>query len=208
MRIVLATNNTHKKRELTDILGDYQVVTPEELGIEFEFEETGATFQENALGKAFALLELLDNADAGNQDVIVADDSGICVNALSGGPGIYSARYGSPDGGKTELPADARNRLLLDSIADATDRRAHFVCCMVAVWDRDRYAIAQETWPGEIATEPSDAKGGFGYDPVFLVPTHGCTAAQLGVAEKNRLSHRGRAARVLSAALRAAADLP
>jgi XTP/dITP diphosphohydrolase len=202
MRVIVATNNTHKKRELSAILSHHEVITPAEINIEFAYEEASATFAENAVGKARALYELVHSAECGI-DIVVADDSGICVNALSGGPGVYSARYGSPDGGATELPADARNALLLQSIAHAKDRSAYFLCCMAAIWDRNRYSLTQETWRGTIADQPR-GKSGFGYDPVFFVPTHGCTAAELPEEEKNRISHRGRATRVIAAAIEAA----
>jgi XTP/dITP diphosphohydrolase len=208
MRIVVATNNEHKKRELQEIFGSHELCTPNDLGVDFSFDETGSSFQENAIGKAFALYRMLSADGPRSIDVVIADDSGLCVKALSGGPGVYSARFGSPDGGVTELPADARNKLLLQSMTDVSDRGAFFVCCMVAVWNDDRFVVAQEKWNGEIAREPSEAPGGFGYDPIFYVPTHQCTASELPEGEKNRISHRGRSARVIGAAIEAASRLP
>ncbi|MFW6312911.1 MAG: RdgB/HAM1 family non-canonical purine NTP pyrophosphatase [Spirochaetota bacterium] len=211
MRILLATNNAHKRDEFRSIFPDDDVLTPDDLGMAFDVEETGETFLENAMLKAQALRVRLSEtgSEASHADVaIVADDSGLCVDALGGAPGIYSARFGSPDGGKTELAASARNQLLIDALEGATSRGAHFVCSMVALLENDRIVVAQESWTGEIAEAPSSGTGGFGYDPVFFVPGLGKTAADLSPEEKNRLSHRGRASRVLAAALGEAASLP
>ena len=209
MQILLATNNQHKRDEFSRILDGFDVVTPADLGVEFSHHEDGSSFADNAMGKARALRSALlagRRAAAAPLPVILADDSGICVAALGGGPGIYSARFGSPDGGRTELPAAARNQLLLDSLRTATDRDARFVCCLAALVDGERFIVAQESWEGVIAHAPSGG-GGFGYDPVFYLPGRGRTAAELSPEEKDRLSHRGRAATVLVAALRASASL-
>ncbi len=197
MTVLLATNNDHKRRELAQILTEHHVVLPREIEIDFSFEESGTTFFENAVGKARVLFDLLP---AGDDFAIVADDSGLCVNALGGAPGIYSARYGSPDGGTTELPAAERNARLLGELGDATNRDAHFVCCMVALFSADRYAVVQETFEGRISREPSGS-GGFGYDPIFFLPERGMTVAELPDDEKNRISHRGKAARGIAAIL-------
>jgi XTP/dITP diphosphohydrolase len=211
MRILLATNNAHKRDEFRLIFPDDEILTPGDLDIEFDVEETGQTFLENAMLKAQALRALLSETQSSGELVgiaIVADDSGLCVDALGGAPGIYSARFGSPDGGRTELAAPARNQLLIDALEAAQTRSAHFVCSMVALLDRDRVVVAQESWAGEISEAPSSGTGGFGYDPIFFVPVLGRTAADLSPEEKNRLSHRGRASRVLAAALGEAASLP
>jgi XTP/dITP diphosphohydrolase len=207
MRLLIATNNAHKRREFSEIFPEPEVKTPADLDIAFDVEETGESFLDNALLKARSLRSLLSEADA-SRTVVVADDSGLCVDALGGAPGVFSARFGSPDGGKTELDAGSRNELLLQAVAGEQNRAAHFVCCMVAVLPDDRLLVAQESWYGEIAHEPSSGTGGFGYDPVFYVPSLGRTAADLSPEEKNRLSHRGRASRVLAAALAAARELP
>lgn len=209
MRVLLATNNRHKAAEFSGIFGDHEVVMPGDLGLTLEVAETGTTFLENAMLKARVLQALLAErgSPSDNAGVVVADDSGICVDALGGAPGVYSARFGSPDGGVTELDASARNALLLDAIAGASSRAAHFVCCMVGLLPDDRFVVAQESWHGEIAEREVSGAGGFGYDPVFLLPDRATTAAELSPEEKNRLSHRGRASRVLAAALEAAATL-
>lgn len=211
MRLLIATNNPHKRNEFAAIFTGYRVVSPADIGLTFSAEETGETFLENALIKGRGLREALASAGASVSDestAIVADDSGLCVDALGGGPGVYSARFGSPDGGRTELDAASRNELLLQAIETAETRSAHFVCCMVALLSRDRVLVAQESWQGEVASRPSQSGGGFGYDPVFSLPQLGCTAADLSPEEKNRLSHRGRASRVLLAALHEAGRQP
>jgi XTP/dITP diphosphohydrolase len=206
MRILFGTNNEHKLRELRGIMREHTVFSLSDLDIATDVEETGATFLENALIKAQAFARLIDSQHAGDL-VVVADDSGLCVDALGGGPGIYSARYGS-DGASGPLDSASRNGLLLDKMRGVENRDAHFSCCMVALIDGDRLAVAQEQWMGRISLQPSAAPGGFGYDPVFYLPDLGCTAADLPAEQKNQISHRARAARVLLAALEAAASLP
>lgn len=211
MQLLLATNNRHKRSEFAGIFPEHVIRTPSDLGLALDVDETGESFLANALLKAEQLRSLVQRAGQPSVDrdaAVIADDSGLCVDALGGAPGIYSARYGSPDGGTTELDASARNELLLQSIAGVADRSAHFVCCMVALLPHDRVIIAQETWTGRVAERPSAASGGFGYDPVFYLPERGCTAADLSAEEKNRISHRGRASRVLHAALIEAERLP
>lgn len=180
------------------MLRPHEILVPNDLGLQFDHEETGVTFLANAYDKAAALWRHAVAHDVRCPPVI-ADDSGLCVDALDGKPGVYSARFGSPDGGRTELPADERNALLLSRLEQVDDRSAHFVCCMVLLYDPDRFFVAQERWNGTIADEPSAGTGGFGYDPVFVASEVGRTAAELQAAEKNRLSHRGKAAAALAA---------
>lgn len=187
--IVLATGNDHKKREISLILPGVELSLPAEHGITFDVPEDGATFFDNALIKARWLFERLGKP-------VLADDSGLCVDGLDGGPGIYSARYGSPPNGPN-LEAAQRNRYLLSNLDGIEDRRAAFVCCMVLVVDNYRIFSAQETVEGVIAGAPSGS-GGFGYDPVFYMPERGKTMAELSEDEKNRISHRGRAGAVMS----------
>ena len=188
--LVLATGNDHKKRELSNMVPQVRIMTPADLRIPFDYEEIGNTYLANAFGKAMALYQQLDSM--GKAAPVLADDSGLSVVALDGAPGVHSARYGSVDAGN-RLTAAERNRLLLDKMEGMTDRRAFFVCCMVLLFSENRYVIAQETWDGEIAAEPSSGAGGFGYDPVFYLPDMGVTAADLSERQKNELSHRGRA---------------
>ena len=191
--ILLASNNEHKHREFARLFDGVRVLEPRDIGMAFDFVEDGATFRENALGKAMALYQVAKRP-------VVADDSGLCVAALGGEPGIYSNRYGAgPDG--TPLDTPRRNQLLLDRLKDATDRGAFFVCCIALVVTEHRYFLAQETVDGEIALAPRGAHG-FGYDPLFTLPGRGATMAEVPDAVKDEVSHRGRAARRIMAILR------
>ena len=187
MELILATGNPHKKEELSRILAPHRILIPSDIGVNFDAEEIGTTYLENALIKARTLTE-----STGGRPVL-ADDSGISVPALGGAPGIYSARYGSEDTDRN-LEAPERNRLLLRNMAHLTGngRRAFFVCCMALILDEYRIITAQETFGGFIADEPFGS-GGFGYDPIFHLPDRDCTVAELDAAEKDRISHRGRA---------------
>jgi XTP/dITP diphosphohydrolase len=186
--LLLATNNHHKKREFERIFEGARVLLPEDLGIAFSHEETEATFLGNALGKAATLRALLPPDY--RRVAVIADDSGVCVAALDGRPGVYSARYGSETLSDTE-----RNERLLSELEGVADRRAHYVCCMVAIEGEDRFGVVQETWHGEIAHAPSGGTRGFGYDPVFFLPERGLTVAEISDREKDALSHRGKASR-------------
>ena len=188
MNIWFATNNVHKKNELQAIL-DTKLNIPSDCGISSDPEETGTTFCENALIKARELKKLLAN----KEEPVIADDSGLCVDALDGRPGVFSARYGETDGEK--LTYKQKNLLLLEELGDNPLRSARFVCAMVILLDHDRFFIVQETLEGEIvkSRELIRGEGGFGYDPVFLIPELGRTLAELSAEEKNSLSHRGKA---------------
>ncbi len=136
---------------------------------------------------------------------VIADDSGLCIEALGGAPGIYSARYGSPEGGP-DLESGERNSFLLENLKDFSgraERKATFVCCMTAILSDYRIYSVQETMEGFITDEPY-GKGGFGYDPVFFLPKKGMTVAELPENEKNKISHRGRAAEKLGRLLEGA----
>jgi XTP/dITP diphosphohydrolase len=193
--LLLATNNSHKRLEFVRLFPGWTILTPRDVGVAFDFEENGETFLANALGKA---MELHGKA----RRPVMADDSGLCVDALGGAPGIHSSRYGAGPGGAL-LDAPRRNAYLLDRMRGITDRGAFFVCCLVLVLDGTRYLAAQETVHGAITEEPRGAQG-FGYDPLFLLPARGRTIAELPDAEKDAVSHRGRAARRVLAALEAA----
>jgi XTP/dITP diphosphohydrolase len=130
---------------------------------------------------------------------VLADDSGLAVRALGGAPGIYSARFGSEDG-KTKLEAPERNALLLSKVEAATDRACAFICCLVLSLSDERFFCVQETLEGELLRAPR-GEGGFGYDPVVYLPGLGKSVAELSAAEKNALSHRGKAARRMAAIL-------
>ncbi|MDD2774508.1 MAG: RdgB/HAM1 family non-canonical purine NTP pyrophosphatase [Gallionella sp.] len=186
-KLVIASNNAGKLREFQTLLAPLgiEIVTQAQLGIS-EAEEPHLTFVENALAKA-RHVSLACGLPA------LADDSGICVHALNGAPGVFSARY-------TGLPSsDERNNLgLLQAMQAHTDRRAYFYCSLVLI----RHAgdptplIAEGAWHGEIAHQAS-GEGGFGYDPLFYLPELGKSSAQLDHDQKHAISHRGQAMRVL-----------
>jgi XTP/dITP diphosphohydrolase len=185
-RVVLATNNRHKAVEISRILTTVEVLLPADVGVSFEYEETGQNFLDNAYGKALALYHHLERP-------VLADDSGLAVSALDGAPGIFSARYGSDVFGRPLTDAQ-RNSYLLQQMEDKPERSCFFVCCMVLMVEEYRYFTAQETVEGVVARE-AVGSGGFGYDPLFFLPDLGKTVAQLSSGEKDQLSHRGRAAR-------------
>ncbi|MDR2768415.1 MAG: non-canonical purine NTP pyrophosphatase [Treponema sp.] len=213
MIIWLASGNEHKKRELAAIFPGHELRLPVEGGIGvFEPDENGTSFAENALIKARALWTLL--AGAGIAGPVLADDSGLCVDALGGRPGIYSARYHGAatwtepeaDGAVARLSDGERNALLLDEVnaalaaqGDSARRSCRFVCAMVLLWETQRFFLAQETLEGRLAADMGAAagSGGFGYDPVVFLPLRGCTAAELSADEKNALSHRGKAGKII-----------
>ena len=190
MDLVLATNNRHKAEEFRRIFADHRVLVPADLGLAFSYREEGGTFLANALGKASALHRLC-------RCPVLADDSGLAVESLGGAPGVRSARYGSENGVETD---EGRYRHLLDRMEKEKKRDSSFICCLVLMWSPQRFWVVQEIFPGVITREPS-GQGGFGYDPVFFVPESGKTVAELTDEEKDRLSHRGRAARRILALL-------
>ncbi|WP_455582990.1 XTP/dITP diphosphatase [Dysosmobacter sp.] len=181
-KFVLATHNPGKLKEMGTILSRFgvEVASPGELGIAVEVEETGTTFAENAMLKAKAIC-----AAAGLP--AIADDSGLCVDALGGGPGIYSARYGGEG-----LDDAGRYRLLLSSLRGQTTRAAHFACAIACAFPNGDTLTAEGRCDGTIAFAPM-GEGGFGYDPVFFVPELKKTFGQLSAEEKSAISHRGKA---------------
>jgi XTP/dITP diphosphohydrolase len=192
-RMVLASNNPGKVREINQLLAAEQIeVVPQQAFGVPEAEETGASFVENAILKA-------RNAARHSGMAAIADDSGIEVDALEGAPGIYSARFAGVGA------SDAENlQKLLEELEDVPEaqRTARFQCLMVYMRHAEDPTpiICQGTWEGRILNEPR-GENGFGYDPVFYVPTHDCSAAELDSPTKNRLSHRGQALRKLFQAL-------
>lgn len=203
MKIYLATGNLNKKREVQELFPEHTVVIPKDEGIAFDPEETGTTFYENSLIKAKALWDMVHCP-------VLADDSGICVDALDGTPGIYSSRYAGPDFMKgkpdgTKISQDEQNNFIVQQTSDAIKagyaggRKAHYTCAMVLYMGPDRLFVCQETMEGEIIDDISNARGtgGFGYDPLFYLPEFGKTAAELTADEKNAISHRGKASRLL-----------
>ena len=190
MKLVLASQNKGKLKEMQAILGELgiEVVLQSELGLAVDVEETGTTVAENATLKAKAVMEASGLP-------AIADDSGLCVDWLQGAPGIYSARYGGVDSD------EERNQLLLNNMKGALDRSAHFhadiVCCFP---NGDILNTAGDIF-GTIAYAPN-GEGGFGYDPIFFVPSLRKTLAQVPAEDKNAISHRGNALRAMAVKLK------
>lgn len=191
MKFVLASQNQHKLEEMNLILSAHgvEVVLQSELGLHVEVEETGGTFAENAMLKAKAVM-------AASGLPAIADDSGVCVDALQGAPGVYSARYGGP-----ELDDVGRYRLLLNVMQGQTNRAAHFTSAIACVFPNGDTIEAEGECPGSIAFAPM-GDGGFGYDPVFFLPQLKKTYAQLTPEEKATVSHRGKALAVFEERLK------
>jgi len=189
VKLVVASSNAGKLAEFRDLLGEtgYEFVTQGELGVA-DIEETGLTFVENALLKA-------RNAARATGLPALADDSGLCVDALGGAPGLYSARYAGAHG-----DAQANIAKLLEAMKDVphAQRSAHFIAVIVLLRHADdpQPIIAEGRWSGLILDAPR-GHGGFGYDPVFLDPENNLSGAEFEPAIKNRLSHRGRALALL-----------
>ncbi|MGE5620673.1 MAG: RdgB/HAM1 family non-canonical purine NTP pyrophosphatase [Sphingomonadaceae bacterium] len=184
-RLLLSTNNPDKVREFAQILAGLplEIVTPAQLGLKLEVTETGATFAENAALKARAFHEATGLLS-------LSDDSGLEVEALGGAPGVYSARYGGLPNG------EAKNRLLLRQMEGVSwERRdCRYVCEIAIVDEEGRLRRCRGILKGKVALEPR-GEGGFGFDPIFFVPSMGRTVAEMTTEEKNRISHRGKAGR-------------
>ncbi|MFA5513591.1 MAG: RdgB/HAM1 family non-canonical purine NTP pyrophosphatase [Sphaerochaetaceae bacterium] len=186
MKLLFASNNEHKKIEMSALFKDFEIISPKDLNIEFDYEENESTFVGNALGKAQALYELA-------KIPTFADDSGLAVEALNGGPGIYSARYGFELHNRL-LESAERNAFLLKNLEHVDNRRAHFICAIALIYSPTKIYVVQESLEGRIATEPF-GMGGFGYDPIFLVGENNKTMASYSQKEKNKISHRALAAK-------------
>ncbi len=184
MKLVLASKNKKKIKELQDILAallpDVQVLSLADIGIEDDIEENGSTFEENARIKARVA------AAAGY--IGVGDDSGLCVRALDGAPGIYSARYAGEHGDD-----EANTALLLKNMEDVQDRHAAFYCVIACVFPNGEDELIATGSVEGLITREKQGEGGFGYDPVFYYPPFGCTLAQVDAERKNAISHRAMA---------------
>lgn len=192
MKLALATNNKHKIQEIRSILGDSfdELLSLDELGIDVEIEETGATLAENALIKAEAITRLTGM-------VSLADDTGLMVDALDGAPGVYSARYAG------EAHDDKANRvLLLENLRNAPDRSAHFGTVIAVCYPDGSHLLAEGRVDGKIALEEQGERG-FGYDSLFIADELGKTFAEATAEEKNSISHRSRALRAMLKKLQA-----
>ena len=183
MKVILASKNPHKLTELSVILSQhgFRIALESEYGLDIDVDETGTTFEENSLLKAEAVMKASGLP-------VLADDSGLMVDALDGAPGVYSARYGhkSSDGERTAF--------LLENMKDVPDekRTAKFVCVITCLWPDGRKIVARGECPGVITREVH-GENGFGYDPVFYLPELGMTYAELPSEQKNAISHRARA---------------
>ncbi len=186
-RIVFATGNKDKMKEIRQILADLgmEIVSMKEAGVDIEIVEDGMSFEENAEIKARAVSRVLTS------DIVLADDSGLEIDYLDKAPGIYSARFAGED-----TSYDIKNRIFLDRLEGVPDeeRTARFVCAVAAVFPDGTSETVRETIEGRIAHEPA-GEYGFGYDPIFYVPEYECTTAEMSAELKNELSHRGKALR-------------
>ena len=187
-KVIFASNNAGKIREVKEIMQDFgkEILSLEEAGIHTDIEENGTTFEENALIKCRAIHEMTGA-------MVLADDSGLEIDYLNKEPGVYSARYLGHD-----TPYDIKNQIILDRLKEAEGpaRSTRYVCAMTAVLPDGREYTALGTIEGLISQKPA-GNGGFGYDPIFLVPEYSKTMAELTPDEKNAISHRGRALRAL-----------
>ena len=183
MKVILASRNQHKLTELSAILSQlgFEIALESEYGLDIEVEETGTTFEENSFLKADAVMKASGLP-------VLADDSGLMVDALDGAPGVYSARYGHKASDKE------RTAYLLENMKDVPEekRGAKFVCVITCLFPDGRKIVARGECPGVIARAPH-GENGFGYDPVFYLPELGMTYAELPGKQKNAISHRARA---------------
>ena len=191
MKLIIASNNAHKLVEIKAILGGEfeEILSLREAGIEHETVEDGETFARNAEKKAREITEL-------SGCCALADDSGLCVDALGGAPGIYSARYAGEHGNDA-----ANRRKLLAALENTAERGAHFSCAVALAYPDGTMAEAEGYVYGEIARAEA-GENGFGYDPIFYLPEYGCTMAQLEPEKKNAISHRSNALHALLAKLK------
>jgi len=193
-KIIVASNNAHKIREIKEILKGlpYDIVSLKEAGIDIDVAETGSTFMENAYIKASEIFNVANGA------MVLADDSGLMVDALDGAPGIYSARFAGDHGNSRK-----NNEKLLCLLRDVPyeKRTAQFVCALVLIIDKDSALKVQGEVEG-IITDEEKGKDGFGYDPLFFIPKYKMTFAEMDAEMKNSMSHRGNALKQLSEKLR------
>ena len=189
MKIIFATGNMGKMREIRAIMADVdaQILSMKEADVYADVVEDGTTFMENAFIKARAVSQLAK--EKGLKAVVIADDSGLVVDALGGEPGIYSARYLGED-----TPYFVKNAKIIERLKGVADedRSARFVCAMAAVFPDGSEESFEATYEGRIGYEEKGSNG-FGYDPIFYLPDRGLYSAELDPDEKNRISHRGKA---------------
>lgn len=188
-KMIFATGNMGKMREIRQIMADtgYEILSMKEAGADIDIDENGSTFEENAMIKARAVATLLPDA------LVLADDSGLEVDALNGEPGIYSARYLGKD-----TPYSIKNADIIKRLEGkvGSERSARFVCAIAAVFPDGTEKVVRATIEGQIDFEEK-GEHGFGFDPIFYVPELGCTTAEIPEEEKNKISHRGKALRLM-----------
>lgn len=187
-KLIFATGNEGKMREIREIYADmgYEILSMKEAGIDVEIDENGETFEENAVIKAKAVAACCDA-------IVLADDSGLEIDYLNKEPGVYSARYMGEDTSYEIKNANLIERL--DGVAKE-DRTARFVCAIAAAFPDGSHKVVRGTIEGYIGYEPAGTNG-FGYDPIFYVDAYGCSTAELSSEEKNKISHRGNALRMM-----------
>ena len=194
-KIIFATGNQDKMREIHEILADMdvEVVSMKEAGIHADIVENGSTFEENAVIKAKTICELTG-------EITLADDSGLEIDDLNKEPGIYSARYMGED-----TSYDVKNKNLIDRLdgVPKEKRTARFVCAIAAVLPDGRELVTRQTMEGYIGWEP-EGENGFGYDPIFYLDEYGCSSAAISPEQKNAISHRGKALRAMKELLKKA----
>lgn len=192
-KIIFATENENKMKEIRQILGDMdvEILSMKQAGISADIVEDGTTFEENAIIKAKAIAEM-------TQEIVLADDSGLEIDYINKEPGIYSARYMGED-----TSYHIKNQNLIDRLKDAKEeeRTARFVCAIAAAFPNGEVLTTIGTIEGRIAYEEK-GENGFGYDPIFYVPEYGCTTAELSEEAKNDISHRGNALRAMKEKLK------
>ena len=191
--IVFATGNAGKLKEIKVILGEkIEVLSAKEVGISMDVEENGTTFEENAMIKATEIAKF-------TEEIVLADDSGLEIDYLNKEPGIYSARYAGED-----TPYEIKNQMLLERLEGVPreKRTARFVCAIAAALPDGQVITTRATIEGYIGYAPA-GENGFGYDPIFYVPEYGCTTAELSPEEKNEVSHRGKALRLMKEVIKA-----
>ncbi len=185
-KLIFATGNNNKLKEIREIMENtgFDIISSKDAGIDLDVEETGTTFEENALIKARAVAKLSGN-------LTLSDDSGLEIDYMDKAPGIYSARFLGHD-----TDYDYKNNYILDKLKDVPKekRTARYVCAVAAVWPDGREEVVRETFEGYIGFEQK-GHNGFGYDPIFMVPEYEKTAAEIGPEQKNAISHRGKALR-------------
>ena len=198
--IIFATGNKNKMIEIRMILADLgcKILSQKEAGIQADVVEDGQTFEENALIKATTIADIARKMPEYKNAVVLADDSGLEIDALNKEPGVYSARYMGED-----TSYDVKNKNLIDRLdgVPKEKRTARFVCAIAAVLPDGRELVTRQTMEGYIGWEP-EGENGFGYDPIFYLDEYGCSSAAISPEQKNAISHRGKALRAMKELLK------